>query len=311
VHGEFSPSEKLRLTGGLRHDEIRYSYDNRLSDGATTTGGRYYYRPADTSVKFNHLSPKLGLTYAFNSSFNGFASANHTFRAPSEGQLFRPGAATAAAALVTNTTGLKPVRVDSYELGLRGKGEQGLAYEASLYRMEKRDDILSYKDPVTNATQAVNAGKTLHRGIELGAGMDIAREWRLDVAYSYAKHSYEQWVVNSTTDYSGKEMSTAPRSIANVRLSYAPAALNGGRMTMELVSLGSYWLDDANTAKYPGHDLLNLRVNYPVNKAIEVFGSINNLTDERYAENASLSSNNQVFSPGMPRTIYAGARYNW
>lgn len=314
IHGEMSPTDRLRLTGGLRYDDIHYDYDNKLADASILAGGRNYGHVGDATVSYNHLSPKLGATYAFSRDLNGFAAYNHAFRAPSEGQLFRPSTGTSAVlaqAGAQSALGLKPVKVDSYELGLRGKVGQGVGWEVSLYNMTKRDDVLSYKDPVTNATQSLNAGKTLHRGIEIGVGAELTRELKLDVAYSYAKHSYETWSVNATTDYSGKEMEAAPRTIANTRLSYASAALNGGKVALEWVRLGSYWLDAANTDKYEGHDVFNIRVNYPAGRGVDLFGSVMNLTDKRYAESASLSSGNSVYAPGMPRTIYAGLQYNW
>ncbi|MBS4096945.1 MAG: TonB-dependent receptor [Sulfuricella sp.] len=309
VHGEMSPSEKLRLTAGLRYDDIRYNYDNHLSNGIITVAGRNYAHPGDTDLSYGHLSPKLGATYAFNADFNGFAAYNHAFRAPSEGQLFRP-----AAGAVADTVNLKPVKVDNLEIGVRGKAGAGLSYEVSLYHMTKRDDIVTYMDPATSATQSVNAGKTLHRGIEIGVGAELARQWRLDLGLSYARHTYENWIAkvgNVNVDYSGKDMETAPRTIGNARLSYTPPVLNGGRMTLEWITLGSYWLDQANTGRYEGHDVFNLRANYPVSKSLEVYGSIANITDKRFAESASLSSGNPVFSPGMPRTVYAGVQYNW
>jgi outer membrane receptor protein involved in Fe transport len=311
VHGELSPTEHLRLTAGLRYDHLGYEYDNRLSDAnivikPTNIAFNLTYRhPSDTSISYNHLSPKLGATYAFSPTVSGFAAYNHAFRVPSEGQLFRQGSAL-------NTVDLKPVKADSYEIGMRHKAPDGMSLEASLYSLAKRDDILSYKDPVTGATQAVNAGKTLHRGVELGAGIPLPSSLRLDISASYAKHTYEDWVVSGTADYSGKEMETAPRVITNTRLSYAPAALNGGRVALEWVKLGRYWMDAANTNQYEGHDLLNLRVNYPASKDVEVFGSVNNLADKRYAESASYTTaRGREFAPGMPRTLYAGVRYNW
>lgn len=309
VHGEMSPSEKLRLTAGLRYDNMRYDYDNRMSDAPTVVSGRVYAHPGDTSRSYDHLSPKLGATYAFSADFNGFAAYNHAFRAPSEGQLFRPAAGAA-----TDTVNLKPVKVDNFELGIRGKAGSGVSYEVSLYHMTKRDDILSYRDPATSATQSVNAGKTLHRGIEVGVGADLAREWRFDLALSYARHTYESWVTkagNVNVDYSGKEMESAPRTIGNARLSYVPGALNGGRMTLEWITLGSYWLDQANTGQYEGHDIFNLRANYPLNKSLEFYGSIANLTDKRFAESSQLTSGSMLYAPGMPRTVYAGVQYNW
>ena len=309
IHGEMSPTERLRLTAGLRYDRISYAYDNKLSDANIVAAGKTYTHPADTDISYEHFSPKLGATYDFNPNLNGFLAYNHAFRAPSEGQLFRPAAGAAA-----TTVDLKPVKADSYEIGLRGKQASGVSYEVSFYRMTKRDDILSYKDPVTSATQSVNAGKTLHQGVEVGAGAPLTGYLRLDVSYSYAKHTYEDWVTKvgaTNIDYSGKEMETAPRTIANTRLSYAPPLLNGGKLSLEWVSLGKYWLDQANTAEYKGHDLFNLQLSYFPRRDLELFGSIMNLTDKRFAESASLSGVNPVFAPGLPRTIYAGLRYNW
>jgi outer membrane receptor protein involved in Fe transport len=70
-------------------------------------------------------------------------------------------------------------------------------------------------------------------------------------------------------------------------------------------------VDDANTAKYDGHDVFNLRANYLFDKQWEVFGSIMNLTDKRYAESTKLNGANIEYAPAMPRTVYAGLRYNW
>ena len=309
LHGELSPTDALRLTAGLRYDHMSYQYDNNLSDGVANSGGRFFYRPADTDVSYQHWSPKLGATYDLGAQQNVFAAYNHAFRAPSEGQLFRPGFSPSAANLVRNTTDLKPVKVNSYELGYRGQQGRDLSYSLSAYRMEKRDDILSYKDPVTNATQSVNAGRTLHRGAEAGVNARLLPALELGVSYGYAIHTYEEWQLNASTNYNGKEMETAPRQIGNTRLTYAPAGDKGWRATAEWVHLGSYWLDQANTQKYHGHDLLNLRGNAPLAKQWSMFASLANVTDRRYAESASLSSGNDVYAPGMPRTLYLGLEY--
>ncbi len=322
LHGELSPTERLRLSAGLRYDHLRYRFDNKFAAAAVSAstsenGGapvtRYYGQSDDTTVRFTHLSPKLGATYALSRNASVFASYNHAFRAPSEGQLFRPSAQTNAARAqiaAASALGLKPVKADQYEIGVRGKAG-GLDYEASVYRLEKRDDILSYRDPATSATQVVNAGKTLHRGVELGLGAPVAKAWRLDAALSYAKHTYEEWLIPGTpsVDYSGKEMETAPRLIGNLRATWAAA--EGRRVQLEWVKLGSYWMDQANTRKYDGHDLLNLRVNWALSKRWALYGSVQNLLDKRYAESASVSSGTDVFAPGLPRTLYAGVEAKW
>jgi outer membrane receptor protein involved in Fe transport len=311
VHGEFSPTERLRVTAGVRYDDMSYDYDNGLADSALQVGSNFYGHAGDTTVDFSHMSPKLGATYAIGENTSVFAAWNHGFRAPSESQLFRPtraASATVAQANAESALGLDPIRADQYEVGVRGRGT-GVQYELSLYHLSKRDDIVSFRDPATNVTQSMNAGETLHRGVELGLGIPFGGTFRFDAALSYAKHTYEDWVVSPTTDLSGHEIESAPRRIGNTRLAWVPAA--GKRVQLEWVRLGSYWMDQANTVKYDGHSLYNLRANWPLAQRVAVFGSVHNLTDERYAESASITSNTPVYAPGLPRTLYAGIEATW
>lgn len=313
VHAEASPTERLRLSAGLRYDTATYDYDNKLSPLATGA----HKRPESTKVDYEHLSPKLGATYRFSTTLNGFVSYRHAFRVPSEGQLFRQGSAV-------NTVGLDPVKVDNYEVGVRGRAfaqtRHETRYELSVYHMTKRDDILNYRDPVTGATEVVNAGETLHRGIELGLAAPLAERLELGVAFSYAKHTYEDWVARvggGNVDFSGNEMESAPRVMASLRLNWRPLLLNGGRIEAEWERLGDYWMDQANTHKYDGHSVYNLRADYPVGKSLELYARVMNLTDRRYATAAAYraaafgSPERFEYAPGLERTLYVGLNYTW
>ncbi|MDT8317406.1 MAG: TonB-dependent receptor [bacterium] len=309
IHVETSPTDKLRINAGLRYDSMSYDYENNLS--VVTTGK--HKRPDDEKVSFSHLSPKLGLTYGFTENINAFASYRHAFRTPSESQLFRQGGSI-------NTVDLDPVKVDSYEVGLRGKtAGKDISYEISAYQMIKKDDILSFDVYSSNGVdtlwrESVNAGETSHEGIEIGLGIKIAEQIDLNAAYSYSEHIYEKWVTASTgTSYSGKAMASAPRETANIRLGYSPSLLNGGKVELEWAHIGDYWMDDANIAKYHGHDLYNLRANMKFGKSWDIFARVFNLNDERYATLASAKTNGTVkeYAPGMPRTAYAGVTYKW
>lgn len=312
VHGEFSPVERLRVTGGLRYDSVRYDFSNRLAGGAVAAGGAFYGQAGNTSIEYGHLSPKFGATWAFSNTLSGFASYSHAFRAPSEGQLFRPsvaGSAANAQLAAAAALDLKPVKVDNYEIGLRGKLGRSASYEISVYHMIKRDDIVSYKDPVSNASTSLNAGKTEHQGVEIGGGVDLASLWRLDGAFSYARHTYKKWAVSGTVDYSGREMELAPRTIGNVRLAYGDE--RRGKVQLEWVHLGSWWSDQANTVKYDGHELINLRGQLPLARDVKLFANVHNLFDRRYAESTGVSSGNATFAPGLPRSLVAGVEAKW
>ena len=313
VHMETSPWDKWRITAGLRYDNFEYDYDNQMADGqlmvfpASMGFPARYNHPSDTSVDFSHLSPKLGATYQFSEQFNGFASYRRAFRAPSEGQLFRPGSNAAS-------LDLDAVKADSYEVGVRGEPNKTLSYELSVYAMYVKDDLVSYVDPVTTDRITVNAGETLHKGIELGVNKDLTDELQLAMSVSYAEHSYEDWIQRvggSNVDFSGNDIESAPNTISNLRLNYKPQLLNGGRVELEWSHLGKYWMDQGNTTKYDGHELYNLRANYFVSKAFEVYARVMNLGDEHYATAAAVSSGNPQYAPGMPRTVYAGVDYKF
>ena len=299
IHTEFSPFEKIRFTLGARYDDMEYDYETRLTSNAN--------RPTDTKKSFSHVSPKAGLTYSFTKDVSVFVSYNNGFRVPSAGDLFKGNNGTASTAV-----NLKPIKIDSYETGIKTNLFDNLVtFDASVYLMQKEDDIVSYK-PTSSTTQRLNAGETEHKGIEVALGVKPIKEVGFDVAYSYAKHTYEEYKVSSTIDYSGKEIPVAPRQIINTRLYCAPSFLNGGKVELEWISLGKYWLDDANTEKYDGHDLLNVRASYNFNKSWEIYARAMNVTDELYAESASKSSGSAAqYNPGMPQTFYAGITYHW
>jgi outer membrane receptor protein involved in Fe transport len=298
LQAEFAPVERLRLSAGLRYDRLGYDYTSRLAP--LTTGP--HRRPADTSVRYGHLSPKLGVTYEVAPELNLFASYGHGFRAPSEGQLFRQGQAA-------HTLGLSPVRADSYEGGVRGRVGTALRYELSAYRMVKLDDILSYTHP-DGTRETVNAGRTLHRGLEAGLGVALPYQFQLDLSYAHSRHRYDNWQPRTGVDLGGNEMEQAPRNVASTVLRYEPRGPDGGAIALETRWIGSYWLDAENTARYEGHTLLGLRGELPVRGRVAIFGRVANLLDTRYAELASYTAaRGEELAPGMPRAVYLGIQY--
>jgi outer membrane receptor protein involved in Fe transport len=287
---------QVTLSGGVRADFIRYDYTNNLS--VEETGD--HRRPADATPTFSDVTPKFGLTYNPIEEFGVFASYRHGFRAPSEGQLFRQGRAD-------NTVDLNAVDVRSTEVGFRGVINNMFSYELSGYYMPKTNDILTFRHP-DGSTETVNAGETLHRGLEAQLGVRIVQGLRLDVAYSYAKHTYEDWV-SSSGDFTGNEMEFAPRQIGNVVLEYELPRLAGSSVSFEWNRLGSYYEDASNDNKYEGHDLFNARALIPLGGNLQLFGRLQNIMDKRYAERASFNPfRGEELAPGLPRTVYIGFR---
>jgi iron complex outermembrane recepter protein len=298
VQLEAAPVERLRLVGGLRFDAIGYDYDNPL--GELQTGA--HRRPASTAVSYNHLSPKLGAIFTVTDDVNAYANYNHGFRAPSEGQLFRQGRAA-------STLDLQPVKADNAEIGVRARLFDRISIDAAAYRMRKTDDLLGFTRP-DGSTETVNAGETLHRGVEIGLAAALPQDLRVDVAYSHARHTYEEWTLREGTSYSGLEMEDAPRNTSSAALTWTPRARPGTSVGLEAQRIGSYWIDPENTHRYDGHTLVNLGGEVPVTGGVALFMRVRNVLDERYAESAQFTAaRGEQLAPGMPRAFYFGVQY--
>jgi outer membrane receptor protein involved in Fe transport len=105
----------VRLTAGLRYDDMRFEFENGFSPGAVQVGTSFYGQAADTKVSFRGATPKIGATYALGDNTHVFASYNQGFRAPSESQLFRPSRAGKVA-----LSGVVSEETDRASLGLIG-----------------------------------------------------------------------------------------------------------------------------------------------------------------------------------------------
>jgi len=318
AHWEFSPLPAMRLSAGLRRDRSSYTMDNQANPGYFTVAGRKYYLPASAEADFARWVPKLGMVYQLSAQSQWYASYNHGFRTPSESQLFRGGRSASggslsarqaeAQALFNAASQLKAIKAEQLEWGLRGSQQQ-IQYEVVAYQLTKSDDLLSQRDATGYSVQT-NNGTTKHRGIEVLVGTRLSPAWRFDAAASYASHRYEQWISGST-DNSGKNIESAPRTLANLRLSGQMVA--GLNAQLEWVHVGSYYLDQANQfGKYPGHGLWNLRMSMALGADASLFLRAMNVADKRYADSASQSNAaGGLYAPGLPRTLYAGIQARW
>jgi outer membrane receptor protein involved in Fe transport len=306
VHVEGSLLPALRVEAGFRADFAGYLYDTHLAPVDTGT----HRVPASTTRSYRHLSPKLGLTYAVDSSTSLYASYRHGFRAPSQNQLFQQNSAA-------STVDLAPVKVDSYELGLRGQVGARMSYQLSAYDMTIRDDILTFVTAI-NTREASNAGRTRHRGIEASVGAYLAPTLRVDGSYSNAIQRYVTWVPQAATptkagvSYSGNLIEDAPRDLASVLVSWQAPVLDGGRIALEWSHTGGYATDPANTHRYGGYELLNLMINARVSARTELFGRVSNLANRTYAELVTYDQFQQTqLTPGGPRSVYLGVKTTW
>lgn len=303
IHFETSPLKNLRLDFGLRYDYATFELDQKLSGNNVIS---------DTTVSFGQLSPKFGFVLDYVENHQFYGSYRRGFRAPSAGSLFDADADE-------RSTDLDPTTIDSFELGFRGLMMENLSYDLTFYYMNKEDDIITYRDP-NNPSQSFksNNGRTTHKGVELSLKWAICDELDFKFSGSYSKHKYKEWDLGlaqftgapAGTELEGNELERAPKYYQTFILDYHPGWMKGGNIELEVVYMGSYYTDSRNGDKYGGHELVNLRAQYPLTDNLKVYGRLMNVLDRHHTSYTS-SSTATGYRPGEPRSLFLGLEYTF
>lgn len=295
---EYAPVEKLNLVAGIRYDKITYDFNNKLTP-SNTTGA------PSQEKSYDSISPKLGLVWNFSTSTNFYANISRGFAPPEVSSQY--GGSLQAPVL-------KPAIYNNIDAGLRFQSaDKNWNADVGFYRLIGKDEIVSFSTAPGQSTPT-NAGKTLHQGIEFGVSYRQP-QWDAKVNGTFAEHKYKEYQASPTLNYSGKDMQKAPRWLVNTELGYKPT--QNLRLSAEVQYLSTYYMNLANTVKYPGHTLLNLRASYKWGAA-EIWASIMNVANKKYADDANSSysgvgvynpNTQDTFSVGAPRTFLIGLRY--
>ena len=309
IHAELQLNPQWRFSLGIRQDRFKVDYQNFLPADPADFSHR---RPQSTDINYSNTSPKFGAIYQYAEDHQAYANYRYAFRAPRVGALFRPGSSR-------NSTELQPVTTVSAEIGFRGRFGDRLSYELALYEMNTEDDIVSVINDASRLI--VNAGETLHQGIELGLDYSINNEWQLGLSLTHTDQAYKDFsyvffsrscFCNQQINFAGNQVGKAPQSLANLRLAYSPEFLPQFRAELEWDKVGEYFTDETNSQIYKGHNLLNLRLNYSLSDQFELYLRGANLTDKLYSTYSSNQVNNPDISyrPGMPRSWFVGLRWS-
>ncbi|WJG09814.1 TonB-dependent receptor [Aliiglaciecola sp. LCG003] len=285
-------NEQLRLSSGIRFEDTRYKYDNRLGDGdacESDVSGCRFTRPVDQVVSFAEWSMQLGFNYAVAAQQHFYGQWSNGYRAPQTTELFRLQAGQQSAEL-------SPETMVGIELGLRG-ATNILSYDISLFKMQK--DHFIFQD--TNR-QNISNGRTSHQGIELQVNAQLTEHWYARFSGSLAKHRYENDLNISSISILDNEIDTAPEHLASAQIGWKNAS--GHSVELDWAHTGNYFLNPENSASYSGHNLLSLRSSVRLSEQINISLRVINLTNTDYAERADFAFGNYRYFVGEPRSVY-------
>jgi outer membrane receptor protein involved in Fe transport len=288
---ELSPAKGLKLVAAVRYDYYHYNFQNALPPSASTGA-------PSTISDFTRFTPKLGLTYNYR-QVGFYANYSQGYVPPQVTELFNS----------VKVPYLQPQTFFNYEVGgWVSLWKNKLYADYSFYLLKGTNEIISVRQNDGSYINQ-NAGKTEHKGIEYGITYKPTGEWMIRFSATNAKHTFIE-DVEKGINYSGNEMAAAPHFTSNAEVMYKPVFAKGLRVGIEWQHQGSYYLDNANSGKYPGFDVYNIRAGYKL-AGFEIWVNALNAFNSYYAVLASKSTYGYTYSLGDPREFSVGVSYHF
>ena len=271
----------------------------------------FYLRNGDISGDYTFdliFSPRLSLGYHLSPRSTLFATLSHGFSPPTLEETLAPDG--------TINPEIQPEKGWNFELGARGKYlNSRFSFDVSLYSM-RIEDLLVARRTAQDQFVGVNAGKTIHNGLEAYFQyhvMGYNSPLNIFISYTYSHYQFDEFV-DGESDFSGNDLTgTAPHLLA-AGIDYRPA--KGFYANLNYQFVDAMPMRDDNSIFSEAYQLINLRVGYNLNIKskflLELYGGINNAFDEKYASMLLINAGSfggqapRYFYPGLPRNYYGG-----
>jgi outer membrane receptor protein involved in Fe transport len=311
LSAEYEFARHWRASAALRADATNYDYDNHMLAGNTDQDGVscgptgcLYARPGDRSDSFDNLSPRVTLAWDHGGN-NVYLNASSGFRPPEMTELYRLQRQQSVADLDSE-------QLDSYELGWKLRGSGLVQADLALFYMRKRHVILRESNGFN-----VGDGATRHRGLEYEvryANDQVPTPLALlELRFSgtMARHEYDftRDIEGGESIVTGNDIDTAPRNLHSIDLSLGFGDLGAWRTGLTWRYVGSYFLNATNTAKYPGHEVADFRLQYRGRSAMGVTLRVDNVFDTAYADRADFAFGNYRYFPARGRAAFLSVDY--
>jgi iron complex outermembrane receptor protein len=302
-------SDRLRASAALRVDTTNYDYDNHMLAGNTDQdgvaclpAGCLYSRPADRSDRFDNVSPRLTLAWS-NVAHNLYLNASTGYRPPEMTELYRLQRQQTVAELDSE-------HLDSLEVGWKYRSFGPWSISAALFAMKKTDLILRESNGFN-----VGGGATRHRGFEYEMTYEstlVKLPFELRLAGTVARHEYafSRAVEGGESIIDGNDIDTAPRNVHSLDLRLPFGQSRSWEAGFSVAHVGTYFLDAANSAKYPGHEVANLRLTWASPQLLRLTLRVDNLFDTAYADRADFAFGNYRYFPARGRAAFLSLDYS-
>src|SRR5438034_902089 len=307
---------RLSVTGGLRYDWVKFAVDDRLVTPSN---------PDDSGRRLmNALSGSLGAALTPSDAVTVYANVGTSFETPTTTELTnRPGSAGGF------NPDLQPQKATTYELGMRGEVTTRLEYSLALFQARVRDQLIPFPDTLQRVYYQ-NAGRSSHRGIELGADLAVTSGLKLQAAYTFADYRYDQFRIISvdttvtprdTTihDLHDRALPGIPKHWLHLVVKARPAWARGTWAELEETHSSSFFVDDTLNMRTSPWWTTSLRLGWEGSLGsvrFRPFLGCNNLFNRKYVGSVSINATairvgssfvpGRYYEPAPGRNVYIG-----
>ncbi len=296
---------------GIRYDYIAFDLDSTVYREFIWGANRYVFLPRpeeiNTDRNYDHFSPRIGLTWEVTDQSSFYGNISTGFQTPQASEL-------------NENSSLDPSETINYEVGFKVRSQQGHRLDLALF-YQRVDDEIALTLLEDNQTSYSNAGTTNKYGVELAGEIALPYGFTTGGTYTYSDFSYDNFIepvyefvpgvgtVLVEYDRGGNQLPYIPRHQYDWFLSYRHSS--GVKARFDTVSWGEYWVDNANSEKYKGYDLVsNLMLGWEKGPWDLVL-NVSNLFDKDYAMEVTKGGSDLQFRPGAPRSVFAKLSYRF
>jgi iron complex outermembrane receptor protein len=292
LQNEFSITDSLGLTAGIRYDEVEYDFtDNYFVDGTDDSG----------DITFTEWSPQVGLLWSVNNAVNIYGNIGTSFEPPSSREFANP---TAAGGFNPN---LKAQTATNYEIGVKGFVTSKFNYELAIFRIETDDELVLAGQNPAGSDFFINAGETTRNGVEAAMTVKPLQGLDLSLAYTYSDFEFDEFTVGGTS-FEGNALPGIPEQMAYVELAYYHPS--GFYSIWDTQFVDQVYVDNANSDAAGYYTISNYKLGYEIdlgNKIFTPFLGVNNIFDRNYFGAVRVNeSNSRFFEPAPELNFYAG-----
>ncbi|MFZ9470205.1 MAG: TonB-dependent receptor family protein [Rickettsiales bacterium] len=280
------------------------SFKDRFLGDGNQSGDRQYFG----------ISPKIGGVYNLDKYTEIFSNFSGSYEPPTFTELRQT--------MASGLADIKAQKSYNFEIGTR-RNDRDVNFDIAFYHSILRDELMLYTI-APNLTQAVNANKTIHQGIEAGFDCVIAKniikkiddknlfgdklDWRM-------VYNFNDFRFNNDKIYGNNIIAGAPKHYVRAELKYENNSGFYLTPNFEYVPFG-FFVDSKNSVKTPNYAVWSVNSGFNFNKNLGIYLDLKNIFDKKYSPTidvlSSVNNNDpSIYYPANFRQIMTGIKMKW